>query len=257
MKLTFLGTGTSYGVPYIGCSCAVCTSPDPRDKRLRSSIMVEAGDTRILVDTTPDMRQQLLRAGVGSLTAILWTHVHNDHIIGLDDVRPISDQQGYIPGFADAATVAYLRQSFAYVVAEGRTSGGVPRVSPQIVMPNERLLIGEIMVIPLAIYHGQREILAYRFEHEGKVLIYATDCSCIPETTKAAMRGADVLVLDALRYDEHPAHFTVPQALEATAELQPERTFFTHIAHDLSHTATNEQLPSGVALAYDTQEVEL
>ena len=167
MNLRFLGSGTSYGVPYIGCDCAVCTSDDPRDKRLRASILVEQGDTSVIVDTGPDFRQQCLRAHVTHLDAILWTHLHNDHIIGLDDVRPLTDKQGYIPGYGDAATLGRLTEIFDYVFVQERDHPGFPRVTPHVVEPLQKLKLGEIEVTPLQIYHGERAILSYQFEHAG------------------------------------------------------------------------------------------
>jgi phosphoribosyl 1,2-cyclic phosphate phosphodiesterase len=257
MKLTFLGTGTSYGVPYVACDCSVCTSDDPNNKRLRSSILVQAGETRILVDTTPDVRQQLLRAHVDFISAVLWTHAHNDHIIGVDDLRPLSDRQGYIPGYANADTIAHLRHVFEYVFVEGREHGGFPRVAPQVLSSFETFAIGQITVTALPIFHGQREIFAYRFECAGRVLVYSTDCSFIPDETKAAMRKANVLVLDALRHREHHAHFTVEQAVRAVEELSPRQALFTHIAHDLDHHATDADLPLHVSMAYDMMEIEI
>jgi phosphoribosyl 1,2-cyclic phosphate phosphodiesterase len=257
MKLSFLGTGTSYGVPYVGCDCAVCRSDDPRDRRLRASVLVETATTRLLVDTTPDLRAQLLRADVASLSAILWTHAHNDHIIGLDDIRPLSDRCGYVPGYGDAHTIAHLHRVFDYVFLPGREHGGFPRAMAHVVTPRQTFAVGDISVTAIPIRHGRRDILAYRFESGGSVLVYATDCSHIPDASWELMRGADVLVLDALRHREHPAHFSVAQALEAVAQLQPRRTFFTHIAHDLAHEETNEALPAGVKLAYDMLSVEL
>ena len=257
MKLTFLGTGTSYGVPYVGCECAVCRSADARDKRLRASILVETAATRLLVDSTPDLRAQLLRADVASLSAILWTHAHNDHIIGLDDIRPLSDRCGYVPGYGDADTIAHLQRVFDYVFLPGRAHGGFPRATAHILAPRQSFAVGDIGVTAIPIRHGRREIFAYRFEGGERVLVYATDCSQIPDASWELMRGADVLVLDALRHHEHPAHFSVAQALEAVERLAPRRTFFTHIAHDLAHEATNATLPPGVALAHDTLSIEM
>lgn len=257
MELTFLGTGTSYGVPYVACDCAVCRSDDPRDRRLRASALVETNTTRLLVDTTPDLRVQLLRANVTHLSAILWTHSHNDHIIGLDDIRPLCDRQGYIPGYGDAATLAHLKRVFDYVFEPGREHGGFPRVTAHIVAPGQTLVVGDISVTAIPIMHGRREIFAYRFESGDSVLVYATDCSRIPDASGELMRGAGVLVLDALRHREHPAHFSVTQALEAVARLGPRRALFTHIAHDLGHEETNAALPPHVALACDTLRLEL
>lgn len=257
MKLTFLGTGTSYGVPFIGCGCAVCQSTDPRDKRLRASILVEEGPTRLIVDTGPDFRQQCLRAGVGSLTAVLWTHLHNDHIIGLDDIRPFTDRQGYIPGFADEATMDRLQQTFHYVFQQERDHPGFPRMTPHILQPGDTVGFGEIEVTPLRIMHGQRSIFSYEFLCNGRRLVYATDCSFIPQDSQDRMRGCDVFVVDALRHSGHPNHFSVSQAIEASQAIAPGRAFLTHITHELSHQETEAELPPGISVAYDGLTLEV
>jgi phosphoribosyl 1,2-cyclic phosphate phosphodiesterase len=262
MKLTFLGTGTSYGVPFVGCDCAVCRSDNPRNKRLRCSILVEeqaahAPLTRLLVDTSPDLRQQLLRAGVCEVSAILWTHLHNDHVIGLDDIRPVSDRCGYIPAYANSETIAHLKRIFEYVFVQGREHGGFPRVADQVVQARQNFNIGSIAITPINIWHGKREIFAYRFECDGKVLVYSTDCSSIPDESWDLFGGADVLVLDALRFKEHPTHFSVAQALAVVEKVRPRRAYLTHFAHDLDHEATQAQLPSNVFMSYDTLTVEI
>jgi phosphoribosyl 1,2-cyclic phosphate phosphodiesterase len=282
MKLTFLGTGTSYGLPYIGCDCAVCRSDNPRNKRLRCSVLVEAGrneqvadeekaqklgegavehadvtrPTRLLVDTTPDFRQQLLRAEVSHVSAVLWTHSHNDHIIGLDDIRPLCDRAGYIDGYTNAETMAHLQHVFGYAFVPGRDHGGFPRMRSHLVEPGQSFQVGDIRVTAVPILHYRREIFAYRFEHGGRTLVYATDCSHIPGGSWELMQGADVLVLGALRYKEHVAHFSLQQAIDAAGKLKPGRTLFTHMAHDLDHDATNAMLPAGIELAYDTLSFE-
>jgi phosphoribosyl 1,2-cyclic phosphate phosphodiesterase len=268
MQVTFLGTGTSYGVPHIGCDCAVCTSTDAHNKRLRSSVLVEHEGTHILVDTTPDLRAQLLRCDARRLDAVLWTHWHNDHVVGVDDLRPLCNMQGYIPGYGSAQTLESLRKSFGYVFVEGREYDGFPRINITEVNAGQVLEIGMLRVTALQIQHGRSEIFAYRFEArvlagkenitaDAPVFVYATDCSAVPEHTRAAMRDADLLVLGALRHREHPAHFTVAQALEESQRLQARRTLFTHIAHDLDHEETNAHLPAGAALAYDEMIVEV
>ena len=257
MKLTFLGTGTSYGVPLIGCECAVCRSSDPCDKRLRSSILVEDGSTRLLVDTGPDFRQQCLRANLHTLSAILWTHLHNDHIIGLDDIRPFSDRQGYIPAYADAATSARLREIFDYVFVPDRDHPGFPRVTLHQVEPNKPVRFGEINVTPLQIMHGKRPILSYQFEKNGRRLVYATDCSSIPPESLDIMRGCNVFVVDALRHATHPNHFSLAQAIEVTHEIQPGRAYMTHITHELPHSDTQSEMPLGISLAHDGLTLEV
>lgn len=256
MLLRFLGTGTSYGVPFVGCDCAVCRSPDPRDTRLRAAIAVEEEATRVLVDTGPDLRAQLLRAGITRADALFWTHDHNDHVIGLDDVRPLSDASGYLPGYADAATLTRLQHVFDYIFVPGRGSG-IPRVTGHVLAPFESVQVGPLRATALPIQHGRRAIFAWEFAAGGQRLVYATDCSGIPAETRERMRGADVLVLDALRHAPHGGHFHLAAALEMVRELAPGRAFFTHIAHDLAHEATNATLPANVQLAYDGLEVTL
>ena len=270
MRLRFLGTGTSYGVPYLGCTCAVCTSTDPRDKRLRASICVESTvqsrgentseseQTRLLIDTGPDFRQQCLRAGISSLDAILWTHSHNDHIIGLDDIRPFSDRAGYIDSYADAKTGERLLKIFDYCFVEGRDHPGFPRVKLHLIEPFQTLKFGAISVTPLPISHGRAgEILAYEFEENGRRAIYASDCVGIPEASLERMKGCEVFIVDALRQSEHPNHFSVAQALDASRKIGAKRTFFTHITHELGHAETEGSLPDGVKVAFDELELEI
>jgi phosphoribosyl 1,2-cyclic phosphate phosphodiesterase len=262
MKLRFLGTGTSYGVPYIGCPCEVCHSMDPRDKRLRASILVEDEDSeghllRLLVDTGPDFRAQMLRADVDYLSAVLWTHLHNDHIIGLDDIRPLTDRQGYIDGYADEPTFKRLSSVFDYIFIQNRNHGGFPRVTPHVIEPWQTMKFGEIQVTPLPIFHGTRPIFSYEFVKGDRRIVYATDCSQIPDDTLERMKGCDVFIVDALRHTEHPNHFSLKQALEATQKIGPERAFFTHITHDLGHAETEATLPPHVRIAFDGLELSL
>lgn len=257
MKLTFLGTGTSYGVPFLGCDCQVCRSTDTRDKRLRASILVEDEATRLLVDTGPDLRQQALRCGLKSLAAVLWTHLHNDHIIGLDDIRPLTDRQGYIPGYADQPTMERLRQTFHYAFEQGRNHAGFPRMTPHVLEPFQSVTIGAIQVTPLPIMHGPRPIFAYEFASENRRMVYATDCSFIGAESMERMRGCDIFVVDALRHSGHPNHFSVAQALEAVAEVGPGAAYLTHITHELSHADTQAELPTGVFMAWDELTLEV
>ena len=253
MKLIFLGTGTSHGLPYIGCDCAVCTSGDPLNKRLRSSILVESDDgaTRILVDTSPDLRQQFLREKIGFVSAVLYTHTHNDHIIGLDDLRPITDKIGYVPVYASAPTMAQAQTIFGYAFIPNRDHGGFPRLTPHVIENGATFEIADFRITPIPIMHGKSEILAYRFEQAGSTLVYATDCSQIPDGSWELMKNPDVFVVDALRHNPHPTHFTTAQAMEAAQKLKAKRTFFTHIAHDLDHHETQAVLPKNVSMAYD------
>jgi phosphoribosyl 1,2-cyclic phosphate phosphodiesterase len=244
-----LGSGTSTGVPTIGCKCAVCTSTDPRDQRLRPSVLISANGRNIVIDTTPDFRTQALRAGIERVDAILFTHDHADHILGLDDVRPFNFRQGSIPFFADDQTMASIRRIFRYVF-EGPSESSLPRLEPHALNGGPFCLFGmEIRPIPLM--HGSRRILGFRF---GR-LAYLTDHSEIPEESMTQLTGLDVLFLDALRDRPHPTHTTVAQALQYVERLAPKRAVFTHIAHELSHAATEARLPDHVRLAYDGLEV--
>lgn len=259
MRLTFLGTGTSHGLPYVGCECAVCTSDDLFNKRGRCSIIVESddGETRLLVDTPPDLRTQFLREKLSRISAVLWTHTHNDHVIGLDDLRPVTDICGYTPGYATESTLAHLHNIFGYAFVQEREHGGFPRLTGHIITPGKKFHVGGIDILPITIVHGKAEIVAYRFEQGGKSLMYATDCSFIPDDSWQPMAGADVLVLDALRHRPHPTHFCVEQSIEASQRLEPGRTLFTHIAHDLDHKETSAMLPEGIEIAYDGLRVDI
>ena len=262
MTIRFLGTGTSYGVPYVGCDCAVCRSTDPRDKRLRASVLVEEASeevvTRLLVDTGPDFRQQMLRAQVNYLTAILWTHSHNDHIIGLDDVRPLSDKQGYVPGYCDARTFERLNMVFDYCFVQDRDHPGFPRITPHTVEPFQTLHFAGVAATPLPISHGLAgEIFAWEFATTTGRFVYASDCASIPDASLERMQGCDVFVVDALRHTEHPNHFNITQALEAIEKINPRRAFFTHITHDLGHAETESALPDRVRIAYDGLELQI
>jgi phosphoribosyl 1,2-cyclic phosphate phosphodiesterase len=260
MIVTFLGTGTSYGVPFVGCDCEVCRSSDPHNKRLRASITVEVAQEdgslfRVLVDTGPDLRAQLLREGISRIDAVLWTHTHNDHIIGLDDLRPVTNVCGYVPGYGSREVIGQLHNIFDYALTPGRVEPFFPRITPHVLEPYEAVTLGGMSVRALTIKHGQRDIFAYRFEAGGKAFVYATDCSGIPEESWPFFEGLDLLAIDALRPREHPTHFSVGQSLSVAARVRPTRTLFTHMAHDLDHAPANAELPQGVALAFDGQRV--
>ena len=257
MKLTFLGTGTSHGLPYIGCECPVCASADPLNKRLRCSILIEDENTRILVDTSPDLRQQFLRENISQISAVMWTHTHNDHMIGLDDLRPVTDICGYIPAFASAPTMAHLQNIFGYAFVQNREHAGFPRLSPQTIENRVPFQIANFRITPIPILHGKNEILSFRFDCKGSTLLYATDCSFIPDASGELMQNPDIFIVDALRWREHPTHFNIEQALEAAQKIGAKKTYFTHIAHDLDHEATSAQLPANVAMAYDGLQIAL
>jgi phosphoribosyl 1,2-cyclic phosphate phosphodiesterase len=248
MKLTFLGTGTSTGVPSIGCQCETCTSSDPRDKRLRVSIIIEHGDQTILVDTSSDFRQQALRFGLKRLDAVLITHCHADHIFGLDDIRPLNFRYGALGVFANERAWPDIRRIFKYIFEPTYFGGGLPQVVAHTVFPGAAFCVGkDLEVTPLEVIHGRLPVMAYRFNN----FAYATDLSEIPPATIEALRGLDVLVLDCLRFKEHPTHLWLDKALEYIAELKPRRAYLTHIAHDVMHERDSAKLPPGVEWAYD------
>jgi phosphoribosyl 1,2-cyclic phosphate phosphodiesterase len=254
VKVVFLGTGTSHGVPEIGCTCAVCTSSDARDRRLRASILMTFDDGMVvLVDTTPDLRQQALTHAVRRVDAILFTHSHSDHIAGLDDVRRFNAMSGSaMPIYGDRATLDDLRRIFSYAFDRHTpTGGGLPELRLSTI--GGPFCLGRQEVVPVPIMHGRREILGFRV---GR-FAYLTDCSRIPDASVSLLQGLDVLVLDAVRWRPHPTHFTVDEAMDAATSLGAGRTYFTHIAHDLGHAATCASLPAGFTLAYDGLSIEV
>jgi phosphoribosyl 1,2-cyclic phosphate phosphodiesterase len=251
LRITVLGSGTSVGVPTIGCHCAVCTSDDPRDKRLRPSVYVKYGGHGVLIDTTPDLRQQALRAGIERVDAILFTHSHADHIMGLDDVRPFNFRQGgEIPIYGSAETIDNIRRCFRYIFDARYAESAVPRLVCNAFNGSPINLFG-VDFTPLRLCHGRGTVHGFRFGSAA----YLTDHSDIPEESMEQLSGLDVLFLDALRHRPHPTHSTVEHSLQSVEKLAPRRAFFTHICHDLSHARTEEHLPPHVRLAYDGLEI--
>jgi len=233
----------------IGCDCAVCHSTDPRDARWRPSIYVECDDgMRILVDTTPDLRSQALRFGVRQVDAILYTHSHADHLMGLDEVRRFNAiRKSSMPVFADEPTLLDIRRAFAYIFdPHTPVAGGVPDLRLWR-LEGGAFVVGRQEVVPVPVMHGARPILGFRLGG----LAYLTDCNAIPESSLALLHGLDTLVLDALRPLPHPTHFTIGDAVEMARRIGARRTFFTHIAHQMGHAETCATLPAGMALAYD------
>ncbi|HWQ54356.1 MAG TPA: MBL fold metallo-hydrolase [Bryobacteraceae bacterium] len=252
-KITVLGSGTSMGVPTIGCDCDVCTSSDPRDNRLRPSVLVTAGGRNILIDTTPDFRTQALRAKIGRIDAILFTHEHADHIMGLDDVRPFNfRQRGDIPIFASPETMTVIRRCFHYIFDGEKKESNVPRLACHVLDGSPFELFGE-QVVPVPVRHGSYTIYGFRIGRAA----YLTDHSEVPAESLDLLRGLDVLFLDALRFKPHPTHSTVDRSLETARIVEARRVFFTHICHDLPHARTEQRLPPHVRLAYDGLEIDV
>lgn len=245
-RVTLLGSGTSTGVPVIGCPCAVCRSSNPRNRRWRPGLKVENGGRVVLVDTPTDLRAQALRFGLPRLDGIVFTHAHADHIFGLDEVRIFNFRQGEaIPCFGSPRTLATLRRVFGYVFEEGQEGGGKPQL--ELIEVEAPFAAAGLTWTPVPVWHGELEVFGYRF---GR-FAYVTDCSLIPEASFALLAGVEILVLDALRYRPHPTHFTVEEAVAAAARIGARRTILTHLAHDIDHDAPETPLPAGVEFGYD------
>jgi len=253
MKLTFLGTGTSTGVPSIACDCETCLSEDLKDKRLRVSILIEHAGKTILVDTSADFRQQALRANIRYLDAVLITHCHVDHVFGLDDIRPLNFRYGAMPIFANEIAWIDLRRIFQYIFKPVHFGGGLPQLIPHTVYHNAPFNIGaDITVTPLEVIHGKLPVVAYRFND----FAYATDLNFISEETIAGLQGLDVLVLDCVRIKPHATHLGLDGALEYIERIKPKRAFLTHLNHDIMYARDSKLLPDNVQFAYDGLVIE-
>lgn len=252
-SILVLGSGTSVGVPMIGCHCKACVSTDPRDKRLRPSVLLKLGQRRILIDTSPDFRYQALRFGIDHLDAILYTHAHADHILGLDDVRPFNFMQASeIPIYLSETTWETLERTFRYVFDKQPSQSSRPRLHPHL-FDQESFAVAGVEVEPIRVNHGRGTVHGFRFGD----CAYLTDHNGIPEESLHKLMGLDVLFLDALRHNPHPTHSTVDESLRTVEILKPRRAFFTHISHDLVHEPLEAQLPPHVRLAYDGLEIPI
>jgi phosphoribosyl 1,2-cyclic phosphate phosphodiesterase len=255
-RLIVLGSGTSTGVPTIGCDCAVCRSEDPRDKRTRPSVLLELPGGNLLIDTSPEMRLQLLRERIGKVHAILYTHYHADHLFGLDDARLFPKAiGGPVPLFCEAETEEVIRQAFSYAFHEAAHHvpvGGLPRLRFERIAPGEAFSVLGQRVLPIRLEHGRFRVLGFRFGD----LAYCTDVARIPDESWRMLEGLDTLILDALRFTPHPTHFNIEQALAVVARLKPRRTFFTHLSHEIGHAEVEASLPDHVRLAYDGLALE-
>lgn len=253
MKLTFLGTGTSTGVPSIACECETCLSDDPRDKRLRVSVLVEHDGKRILVDTSTDFRQQALRHKINYLDAILITHCHADHVFGLDDIRPLNFRYGAMGVYASETAWKDLRRIFQYVFEPTHIGGGLPQLIPHVIYHNAPFYIGKnLKILPLEVIHGKLPVIAYRFND----FAYATDLKVIPPDSMQGLLDLDVLVLDCVRIKPHSTHLCLAEALEYIEKLKPKRAYLTHLNHDIKHERDSKLLPENVWFAYDGLVVE-
>lgn len=253
MKVTFLGTGTSQGVPVIGCTCMVCKSLDFRDKRYRSSIHIQIGKLSLVIDTGPDFRSQMLRAGISELDAIVFTHEHKDHTAGLDDIRPFNfKQQKDMPVFGKRQVLDQLKREFAYVFT-GKRYPGVPQVDT-IEIEESPFTIEGVTITPIPVLHYKLPILGFRIGD----FTYITDANYIPDESMRLMEGTEILVLNALQKESHISHFTLDEAVEMARKIGAKQTYFTHISHRLGlHNTVESELPEGIALAYDGLQLTL
>jgi len=253
-SLTLTGTATSMGIPMIACNCAVCTSPDPRDQRLRSGVYVRNGEAGFLIDTGPELRQQLVRARVTSINGVLYTHAHADHIMGLDDLRIFCFRQKQaIPLYCEERVETSLRQTFAYAFdPRADTLHSRPQLCFSRIGEEPFELCG-MTIQPIRLLHGHLPVLGFRMRN----VAFCTDVSSIPETSWPLLENLDVLILGAIRDEPHPTHFTVAQALEVIDRCRPRQAYLTHISHSLPHDATNARLPKHVRLAYDGLTISL
>jgi phosphoribosyl 1,2-cyclic phosphate phosphodiesterase len=254
VELLFLGTGTSAGIPMIGCYCDVCTSPDPRDKRTRPSVLVSFANTKVLVDTTPELRLQCIANRVDSIDAIVYTHAHADHIMGLDDVRRFNALRNTaLDVWADQRTFDTLQRCFGYAFREPDPSAKIFRPHLLDHLISGPFQIGPAKWIPIPLFHGEMPILGFRINN----LAYCTDVSRIPDESFDLLRNLDVLVLDGLQFHTHPTHFSIPEAVEAAAKIGAKMTYLTHIAHGVHHETAGKRLPPIVALAYDGLRISI
>lgn len=254
--MTLLGTGTSMGVPMIGCDCAVCTSNDPRNQRTRTGVHIAAPEGGMLIDTSPELRIQLIRERITSVDAVFFTHAHADHILGLDDLRVFGyKRKRPVPLYCEARVEATLRQTFSYAFLEEAkrdTWHSYPDLEFQSIATEPVESLG-LTVQPIRLMHGKLPVLGFRIRN----VAFCTDCSQIPDETWPLLEGLDVLVLDALWKEPHPTHFNVAQAVNVIARLQPKQAFLTHVSHRLDYERTNSELPDGVRLSHDGQRIPI
>jgi phosphoribosyl 1,2-cyclic phosphate phosphodiesterase len=257
LAITFLGTGTSVGVPVIGCDCPVCLSEDPRDQRLRTSALIETKEASFVFDTTPDFRTQCLRQGIRHLDAVVYTHSHSDHVLGFDDLRRFCEMEDRgMPVYADPATMASLKRVFDYAFNAEQIFKTYVRPEP--VEFHGPFQLGETRLVPVALPHGRMVTTGFVLWRQGKKLLaYFTDCHAVPAAAEEAALGAEVLVLDALRWQYHSTHLTIESAMDVAERIQAGRTYFVHMCHEVGHAATEAHLRARMQLAYDGLRVEI
>lgn len=252
MEITFLGTGTSHGVPVITCKCSVCSSTNPKNKRTRSSVWVLLDDVSLLIDTATEFRLQALQAQIEHVDGVLYTHCHADHVFGFDDLRVFSQiMNRSIPVYGNEPTITELREVFGYVFRKTQKGGGKPQV--ETITVDGSFKVKGIPITPIPVFHGALPILGYRIGN----MAYVTDCSFIPEESMKLLTGLELLILGVVRYEPHSTHMHVEQALNLVEELGPRQTYFTHISHLLEHEQVNAALPSHVQLAYDGLRIQI
>lgn len=255
MKAIFLGTGTSAGIPIIGCSCAVCTSSDPRNRRRRTGLYLEADDRHIVIDTPPDFREQALAYRLPRVDAVCFTHSHADHIFGFDDIRRFNTiQDEIIPAYASADTIKDLQRVFDYISTERVVGFYRPRITFHGVA--DPFDIGTVRVTPVPVEHGHNTILGYRFNADGRSLGYAPDCSAMSDAAITAFHGVDVMILDALRRRPHRTHLTLENSVALLQRIAAARSYIIHLCHDLDHADTQAQLPESFYVSYDGLTLE-
>lgn len=256
MRFTFLGTGTSHGVPMIGCSCDVCTSADVKNKRRRCCLYVVVDGRYLVFDTPPDFRDQVLTFGVERVDAVFLTHPHADHIFGFDDVRRFSDlQKTHIPVYGSPETMRQMRTKFDYVDKASHSFGGVPRV--RFVDQTEPVEVGNVLVTPLSVWHGKDLVFGFRIDGDGRRLAYIPDCNGIPDETFQCLENLDVMILDGLRPQKHPTHFSIGESVEMLQKIGAKRSFITHLTHNSEHHELQARLGNAVTVPWDGLEVEL
>lgn len=252
-RLTFLGTGTSHGVPSIGCKCETCLSKDPKDKRLRSSILLERDNKNIVIDTGPEFRIQCLRANIDHLEAVLYTHTHADHLNGIDDLRSFTNDGHSLPLYGDIKTIEEIKERFAYIQQGTVNDTVIPKLSLKTLKPYEQVNIEGFEITPLILDHGWLEIYGYKIFNTA----YLTDCNHLPDETYKHLKNLDLLILDALQHRHHKTHFTIEEAIEVARKIGAKKTLFIHIAHGIKHDRDSKLLDENMALSYDTLSMEL